>query len=163
DKVRAAAKSKKEAEARKKAADFQNRMQEGRLALSARQYDTAIKAFQAAQALMPGDPGPASLLKEAEKGKADAAAVVAEQARKQEADRQRAAEVNKALTQGRAALAAGQLDAAAKAINSAAQLAPGDAGVIQAQRDLQQAQARQAEKARNDARAAQEAEAKKKQ
>src|SRR5262249_31136211 len=117
EKARAAAAGSAEAvaEAKKKAEAYQKVMNEGRLALTGRQYDAAIKAFAEAQKLLPGDQSSANFLKDAQKAKADADAAIAAEAKRRAEEVQRAADVQKALNAGRAALAAKDLKAAADA------------------------------------------------
>ncbi len=143
------------AENKKKLEEYQKALADGRLALSTKQYDAAIKAFREAQKLLPGDQASANCLADAEKAKKDAADVLAAEAKKREEERKRAADLQRLLTQGRAALAAKDLASAEKALAAAAQLAPADAAVKQAQQDLQ--------KARDAAKAVADAEAKKQQ
>src|SRR5205085_6277942 len=71
EKARAAhgAGARSQAEARKKAEQYQKRLSEGRLAASAKQYDAAIQALKEAQKLLPGDQASAALLKDVEKAK----------------------------------------------------------------------------------------------
>ena len=129
------------AQAKKNADAYQKRMTDGRAALAAKQYDAAVSAFSEAQKLLPGDASSADFLQRAGKAKADADAATAEAAKKHDEEQQRVAAVQKSLAQGRAALAAHDLDAAAKAIAAAADKAPNDADVKKAAQDLQTAQA----------------------
>src|SRR5207248_11221544 len=94
-------------ENRKRAEAYQKAMKDGRLALGSRQFDAAIQAFSEAQTLLPGDQASANFLKDARKAKDDAQAAVAAEAKRRAEETQRAAGVQKALTEGRAALAAG--------------------------------------------------------
>src|SRR5262249_46396644 len=126
--------------AEKKAAAYQKFMDEGRLALSTKRVDDAIRAFSAAQKLVPGDKASQGFLLDAQKAKQDADAAAALAAKKQAEEVKRAAALQKALTDGRAALAAKNLDAAAKAFNTAQTLAPGNPDVARALADLKQAQ-----------------------
>src|SRR5262245_30052711 len=126
--------------AEKKAASYQKFMDEGRLALSTKRVDDAIRAFSAAQKLVPGDKASQGFLLDAQKAKQDADAAAALAAQKQAEEVKRAAALQKALTDGRAALAAKNLDAAAKAFNAAQTLAPGNPDVARALADLKQAQ-----------------------
>src|SRR5262249_46825852 len=128
------------AAAQQRTEEYQKWMGEGRVALAARQWDAAIKAYREAQRVLPGDFSSAAFLKDAEKHKSDEAAAVTAQARKRDEERRRAGEVQKALTAGRTALAAHNLDAASKAFASAAQLAPAAPEVVQAQDELKRAQ-----------------------
>jgi tetratricopeptide (TPR) repeat protein len=142
-----AAGSAKTAEAdRQKAAAYQKAMSDGRLALTGRQFDAAIKAFSEAQKLQPGDHASAGFLKDAQKAKADLESARAADARRRAEEAQRAASVQKALGDGRSALAAGNLKGAAEAFAAAGKLAPKDAAVLAALEDLRKAQqAQQAE------------------
>lgn len=128
------------AQAKKKGEAYQRVMSEGRLALSNRQYDAAIKAFGEAQKLLPGDTESANFLKDAQKAKADAATGAAAEAKRRAEELQRTAQVKKALSDGRSALAAGNLKAAADAFAVAATLAPQDAEVQRALQDLRRAE-----------------------
>jgi tetratricopeptide (TPR) repeat protein len=133
---------------RQKAAAYQKALNDGRLALGARQFDAAIQAFSEAQKLLPGDQASANFLKDARKAKDDAQAAVAAEAKRRAEEAQRAASLQKALGEGRAALAAGNLQGASVALATAAKLAPKDPGVLAAQADLSKAQqAQQAEAA----------------
>jgi hypothetical protein len=69
----------KQAEAKKKRDAYEQHIQRGRTAQNAKNWDGALEAFRAAQAMFPGDAASAQLVKVAEKGKADADAVAARQ------------------------------------------------------------------------------------
>src|SRR5262249_14918917 len=62
------------AKAKKDAEDYQKAMNEGRHFLQVKQYDAAIKSFEAAQGLLKGDKTSLALLQEAQQGKANAKA-----------------------------------------------------------------------------------------
>ncbi|MCI0683416.1 MAG: hypothetical protein L0Y71_15030 [Gemmataceae bacterium] len=128
------------AAAKQKTEAYQKLIGDGRLALETKRYDDAIKSFSAAQKLLPGDQTSAGYLKEAQQAKSESVAAVAAAAKKRAEEIQRKSDVRRALTQGRTALAAKDLGAAAKAFAQAAKLAPGDADVERALRDLGQAQ-----------------------
>ena len=115
-------------------------MNDGRTALAGKRYDDAIAAFTAAQKVLPGDRTSADLLKDAQKAKTDDAARIAAAAQQRAAAAQRAVDLKKSLDQGRAALGSGNLDAAGKAFDAAAQLAPKNPDVLRALQDLGQAQ-----------------------
>jgi tetratricopeptide (TPR) repeat protein len=132
----------KSQEARDQAA-YTRLIEDGKRLLTHQQYDIAVATLQTARHLRKTDEvehllSQAQAKKEAARGKADATARIA-QIQKREQDRQRAAEVEKHLTRARTALAARNLNGAARAIASAAQLAPKDPAVLQAQQDLEQA------------------------
>jgi tetratricopeptide (TPR) repeat protein len=138
------------AEADRKAAAYQKWLGEGRVALAAKQYDTAINAFREAQKVLPGDQASAAFLQEAERGKREAAAAGVADSHQREAEQKRAADVRQAVAAGRTALAAHNLEAAARSFDAAAKLAPQDPEVQRAQQDL--ARAQEAARAENDAR-----------
>jgi hypothetical protein len=124
-------------EAKKKTEAYQKAMSDGRLAMLNKQYDSAIKAFEAAQKLLPGDMAALAFLKNAQKGKDDAQAAAKQKA----ADLQLAQDVQKAINDGRSALAGKNLKAANDALAVAAKLAPNDPKVLQFRNDLQKAEA----------------------
>jgi tetratricopeptide (TPR) repeat protein len=124
-------------DAKKKTEAYQKAMSDGRLAMQNKQYDSAIKAFEAAQKLLPGDMAALAFLKNAQKGKDDAQAAAKQKA----ADLQRAQDVQKAINDGRTALAGKNLKAANDALSVAAKLAPNDPKVLQFRNDLQKAEA----------------------
>lgn len=132
--------AKAKAEAQRKATAYQKHMDDGRLALSTKRYDQAIKAFTSAQSILPGDKTSQNELQEAQKARTEAANAAALAVKKKIEEKQRATEVSKAIGDGRAALAAKNLDAAAKSFGSAAALAPKDPAVLRALEDLRQAQ-----------------------
>jgi tetratricopeptide (TPR) repeat protein len=136
----ATAGARSQAEAKKKADEYQKWMGDGRRALAGKQYDIAIQAFREAQKVLPGDQGSAAFLKEAEKAKADAAAALAAEVQKREEEQKRAADVEKALSRGRTALQARDLAGAAREFQAAARLAPKDPAVVRAQQDLEKVQ-----------------------
>jgi tetratricopeptide (TPR) repeat protein len=123
-----------------KVAAYQKLIADGRLALSGKRYEDAIKAFSDAQSLMPGDQASRDFLGDAQKGKKDAAEALAAAAQKRAAEQKRVQDLQKALTLGRSALAGRDLEAAAKALAQAQQLAPDDGEVQRALKDLAQAQ-----------------------
>jgi tetratricopeptide (TPR) repeat protein len=75
-KAEADAKAKADADAKAaqaaKVADYQGKMAAGRQALTAGNFDEAIRQFQAAQAVFPGDKNSAAFLERAQRGKAEA-------------------------------------------------------------------------------------------
>ncbi len=133
------------AEGKRKAEAYQKAMGEGRVALSGRQYDAAIKAFSAAQKQQPGDQASTAFLREAQKGRDGAQAALAAEAKKRADEAQRAVNVQKAVAAGRTALAAGNMQGAADAFAAAAKLAPQDPTIAAAQNDLRKAQQARAE------------------
>jgi tetratricopeptide (TPR) repeat protein len=139
-----------QAEAQKKAEAYQKWLGEGRVALAAKQHDTAINAFREAQKVLPGDQSSAAFLREAEQGKRQAAAAVVAEAHRRDDEQKRAGDVQKALSTGRTALAAHNLEAAARSFEAATKLAPQDPEVQRAQQELQRAQ--EVARAENDAR-----------
>ncbi|HLW67704.1 MAG TPA: hypothetical protein VKS79_20475, partial [Gemmataceae bacterium] len=124
------------AELQGKADLYQKLMADGRLALKLKQYDKAADAFRGALRLLPEDQAADALLKNALKAKADADAAIANQ---QQAAR-KMADFNNALTKAKAALAAGKLDEAAAAAQSAAQIDANNSELAQLQADLRKAQ-----------------------
>jgi tetratricopeptide (TPR) repeat protein len=128
-----------QAQAKKTTEAYQKWMTDGRAALALKQYDAAASAFGEAQKLLPGDAASADFLTQAKKAKADADAAAKDTAKKHQDEQDRIAAVQKSLAQGRAALAAHDLDGATKAFAAAADKAPNDADVKKAQQDLQAA------------------------
>lgn len=129
--------------ARKERIDaYRQWMTQGRTALfTNRQYDAAIQAFGEAQKLFPGDLVAAGFIKEAERARnAEANAQILQQQLVQEQLWLQAG-LRNVLAEGRLALAAGNLDLAARAFTITARLAPNDPAVIQAVLELRQAQA----------------------
>src|SRR5262249_43344248 len=97
--------------------------------------------FTDAGKLMPGDRDAAALLAQATAGR-DAAKTAADaEAKKKQEEAQRAEQVKQLLATGRTALAANNLETAAKAFGDAARLAPPDPAGVQAQKDLDAARA----------------------
>jgi tetratricopeptide (TPR) repeat protein len=128
-----------EAAARQKRQDqYQALLASGRTALAAKRFDDAERAFAQAASLLPGDKTAPDLLRQAQKARADAQASDVALKQKQ-AEQQRAAQVQQHLNTGRAALKVGQFDAAARSFAEAEKLAPKDAGIAAAQRELVQA------------------------
>jgi hypothetical protein len=126
------------AEAKKKAdaqAAEAKRLADAAMAAEAKKK---AEAAQAAEAKRLADAAEAKRKADAQaaeaKRLADAAAL-----KKRMEDEQRAAQVRQLVTAGRAALAAKQLDAAAKSLTEASRLAPTDPGVAQALKELDQA------------------------
>ncbi len=134
------------ARARRQAAaeTFAKCVEAGRQALARRDYEAAVTALREALSWQRGDGPTADLLRAAEKGRADAEA--AARAQRQQEERRHAAEVLPLLIQFRTALAAHDLDAAARTLDEAARHAPADPAAQQARKDLEAAhQAVQAE------------------
>ena len=127
--------------ARQKTEAYQKLLAEGRLAIEGKRFDEAIKSFSAAQKVMPGDPLSATALADAQKAKEDARLALAAAAKQRAEELQRAADLQKYLTQARTALAGKDLGAASKALDEAAKLWPTHADVLRARKDLQAAQA----------------------
>ena len=116
----------------------------------AKQYDAALTYLKCAQEIAADDAGVKAQLAAVEKAKTDADATAAALVKKQEVEKQtaarRAAEeqarraaVQKQVDDAKAAVDAGNLDAAAQALAAAATKAPNDPAVLAAQRELQRA------------------------
>jgi colicin import membrane protein len=144
-----------EAERKKKQAEYQQAMKAGRDAVAAKRYDEAIKAFTEAGRLLPGDRDAALLLQQSAWARDEAKAAMDAEARKKQEEEKRRAEFNRLMADGRAALAAKRYDDAVKAFGEALKLQPGDRTA--------NALLQQAARAREDAKAAMDAEARKKQ
>jgi tetratricopeptide (TPR) repeat protein len=127
-------------EAKQKLAAYQKLMGDGRLALTGKRYEDAIRAFSEAQKQLPGDQASKDFLADAQKGKQAADDALALAAKQWIEEKKRADDVQKALAQGRTALAGRDLDAAAKAFAQAEKLSPDNAEVQRAFKDLAQAQ-----------------------
>jgi tetratricopeptide (TPR) repeat protein len=142
----------------RRAEAYQKAMSAGRLAIAARQYDTAIKSFADAQKLVPGDKSAAAFLEQAQQAQQDAAAADAARARQRavelerkaqdaartaaaDAQRKRQEQYQALLQSGRVALAAKRYDDAAKAFSEAGRLLPGDAAAAALLRQVNQARA----------------------
>lgn len=128
------------AAAKDRADKYQRFLGEGRLALNSKRYDDAIRAFGEAQKLLPGDATSRDYLADARAAQKAEEARIAQAAKQRAEEMKRAADLQLALTQGRAFLAARNFSDAAKALGQAQNLAPNDADVKNALRDLDQAQ-----------------------
>ncbi len=108
---------------------YQQFLRNGRQALRDKRYNDAVNAYTQAVNLAPFDQATRDLLREAIRlrNEARAAANVAQQT---------GAQVRQLLTDGRAALARNDLEAASASFTAAQQLAPTDPGVIKALQDL---------------------------
>ncbi len=116
-------------------------MAKGRRELAARQYHHAIQSFNEANRLARVDKGAATLfVEEAQRAKSEADQAMRQEVQTRQAEAKKAAELSAALTMVRAALVAGQLDAAAKAAKAAALLDANHPLVVQAQAELRKAQ-----------------------
>jgi tetratricopeptide (TPR) repeat protein len=103
----------------KRLADFNQALDRGRAALTAKKWDDALRAAQEALRLQPNDPAAMQLQRDAEAGK------------------KKAADYHQAMERGRAALAGKKWDDALKAADDALKLMPGDRDALQLQRDAQ--------------------------
>jgi tetratricopeptide (TPR) repeat protein len=120
---------------------YKQRMAEGRNALYITgDLDAAVMAFNEALKLFPDDLVAAAFVAEAQRVRNTAAALQIAQAQLIQREVYRGVDAAAALTQGRFALANGNLASAAQAFNYAFLLAPNDPAVIQARLDLQAAQ-----------------------
>ncbi|HEV3263519.1 MAG TPA: hypothetical protein VG013_42175 [Gemmataceae bacterium] len=138
-------------EARKKTAQYQQWMRQGRQAVFTKNYAAAGQAFREALQLFPHDAAAAGALRDAEKAQQDASGAQKRQEQLQRDARKRTADYEAAIRTGQAALAGRRYDEAIKAFSEAGRLVPGDA---QAASLL-----KQAEKARAAAQAAADADA----
>jgi tetratricopeptide (TPR) repeat protein len=161
-----------EAEKKKRLGEYTMAMQAGRDALKARRFDDAVRSFGDALKVMPGDRDATASAQQAIKARDDAKtaadaekklaaekaahdAATAKAQQQAEADKaKRQADYAKAIQAGRDAWAARRFDDAAKAFGDALKIMPGDATAT--------AYEKQAIKARDDAKAAADAEAKRK-
>src|SRR5262249_52165929 len=133
--------AKAQAEAKQKLAAYQTLISDGRLALKGNRFDDAIQAFSEAQKILPSDQAAKDFLADAQKGKKDAAEALALATKKRLDEQKRADDLKKALADGRSALTAHDLDAAAKALGQAEKIAPDNPDVQRALKDLAQAKA----------------------
>jgi tetratricopeptide (TPR) repeat protein len=140
-----AARDKAEAEAKLKQQQYQTVLAEAQKALAEKHYDQAIAKYEEAGKLFRTDAVLAGI-KQAQDAKGREATAAKEQ--------QQAEKVRQLVAAGRAATAKGQYDAAAKSLGEANALAPKDAAVQQALRELAQAKehaATDADKAKRQA------------
>ncbi len=119
--------SRQTADTRKKQA-YEQYMQRGRAAQSAKNWDAALEAFKAAQLTIPGDAISAQLIKDVEIARSDAEAGGAK-------------ERMLALGRARAAIKINDFDVAAAAIAEAAKIDPEHADVKKVQQELADARA----------------------
>jgi len=125
------------ADAARRTQQYQKLVQEGKLAMTSKQYDLAIKAFTEAQKLQPSDAVVARLIDEARQQKTAEAEAVRAEARRREEDSRRAAEVKKSLAEAKLALANRDLNKADKLLSLARESAPGDAELRKLEVELQ--------------------------
>src|SRR5439155_25047218 len=87
-------------DARKKTELYQRHLDAGRLALSGKRYDDAIKSFTAAQKVMPGDKAAGDLLTQTQKAWSDAKLTQGDEEKRQDFNRlpQRAQTARQAKT-----------------------------------------------------------------
>jgi tetratricopeptide (TPR) repeat protein len=115
-------------ERKKKEAAFAAALKSGNDALTAKNYDAAIKAFSDAAAMLPGDRRAADGLQAAKAGKAAA-----------DAEAKKKADFDRLMGQGRDAMTRKQYADAVKFYTDAAKLMPSDAAAAKAVRDAQAA------------------------
>ncbi len=132
------ARNRAKVEEEKLLAAYQRAMETGKKRLAEKQYDLAAASFREALQLKKDDPAATAALREVDRARGAAAA--------EDALKKKREEFDALLRKGRAALTAKQYDDAVQALTTANRLLPEDA----AAKDL----LRQAEKARNDAKAA---------
>jgi tetratricopeptide (TPR) repeat protein len=132
--------AKRQTELKKKMDEYQRHIADGRRAMSTKQFDQAIKAFNSAILLLPDDKASKDYLAEAvaAKNKADADIVIEAQKR-QEAARRNVA-LNSALAKVRGALAARDVAAATAAYRDAAKIDANHEEVKQALLDVRRLQ-----------------------
>jgi tetratricopeptide (TPR) repeat protein len=139
--------AKEQAAAKARADSYQKLVNAGQSALSSKRYADAIKAFNDAQKVLPGDKASLDLLQDAQTAKKASEDAIAAAAKQRADDLKKASDLKTALSQGRTALAANDLAKAAKLLNQAKALDPKDADVQRALRDLDQASQRAANEA----------------
>jgi tetratricopeptide (TPR) repeat protein len=110
--------------AQKRSADYQKKMQEGRLALDVKRYDAAILAFQEAGKILPGDETSALLLRQAQKAKSDAQTALEAGAKRREEEQKKLLVTQQSLAAVRSALVAGNVPAAQKVLTQLETVAP---------------------------------------
>jgi tetratricopeptide (TPR) repeat protein len=132
--------AKDQEEAKKRTDAYQKLINDGRLALDGKRYDDAIKAYSAAQKLLPGDKLSSAALSDAQAAKQAAQDALTAAAKKRADEVKRTADLQKLLTQTRTALAGKDLAAASKTLDAAAKLGPTNTEVLSLQKDLQAAQ-----------------------
>jgi tetratricopeptide (TPR) repeat protein len=123
----AANRAKREAEAAQQETAFHQFLNGGKANLAAKHYDAAVVSLKEAVRMKPADKDAAAALQTAESAHAETA-----KTEEQQAQANRTADAyQKAMIDGRAALAAKQYDAAAASFGEAQKLAPGDASSAQ--------------------------------
>jgi tetratricopeptide (TPR) repeat protein len=127
------------AAANQRADTYQKLLSEGQVALDSKRYTDAIQKFTEAQKVLPGDKASESLLRDAQAARKAAEDAVATAAKQRADDLKKAADLQQALSQGRAALAGKDLAAARKWLAQAKALGPNNPEVLKASRDLDQA------------------------
>jgi tetratricopeptide (TPR) repeat protein len=138
--VGSATDAKTQAEAKQKQAAYQKHLADGRLALTGKRYDDAIKSFSAAQKVLPGDHASQDFLAEAQKAKKDAADALTAAAQKRTDEQTKQASYQAALLAGQKAHAARNYGEAIKSFTEAARLMPDDAKAAKLLKQAQQAQ-----------------------
>jgi tetratricopeptide (TPR) repeat protein len=151
-----------DADKQKRMAAYQRAIKAGGDAMTVKHHDEAIKAFTEAGSLMPGDREAATLLRAAEKAKADAQAAADAEMRRKEGEQKRAADYSRLMKQAETAMGGKRYEEAAKAFGDALKLMPGDTAAAKGQRDALAMQ-READKTKADAEARMQAEARKKE
>jgi tetratricopeptide (TPR) repeat protein len=143
-----------EAAAKKRQADFQGLLQKGRQSLQAKRFEEAVQTLTAATKLIPEDPAGQDLLRQALKAQSDAKKA-AEQAAAEAARQKQKADYDRAINAGQTALKNKNYQGAVASFTEALRILPGDKDAT--------ALLKQAERLRDEARIAQDAEAKRKQ
>ncbi|MFO0965171.1 MAG: tetratricopeptide repeat protein [Gemmataceae bacterium] len=145
--------AKTRAAAKEKALAYQKLLGDGKSALAIGRFTDAIKSFEAAQKLLPGDKSSADYLSEARTALKRHDDEIADAAKKRADGIRRAADVKKAVDKARLALAAKDLSGAGKALTEALRLDEKNADALRLRDDLTRAEkaavaAVEAEKAR---------------
>jgi tetratricopeptide (TPR) repeat protein len=141
------------AEEQKKAEQVRKLLADGQKALDAKQYDQAVQIYHDANKLAPGNVDVLAALSKAEHARDDFA-----RANRQKVEAERAQKVKDLVAGARRGIGAKDFNAADQALSEAVKLAPTDPDVVKAQQELAAAR-----KADADAKAAQGAEAKRRE
>jgi tetratricopeptide (TPR) repeat protein len=131
--------AKTEAAAKQRADMYQKLLSEGQVALNSKRFADAIQKFSEAQKIWPGDKTSQHYLQDAQSAQKAAEDAVAAAAKQRAEDMKKASDLQKALTQGRVALAAKDFAGAGKLLAQAKALNPSDPEVLKALQDFDQA------------------------
>jgi hypothetical protein len=129
-----------ELRARQNRDQYTQALQAAQQAMAAKRYDQAVARYQEAGKLFKTD-AVLNGMHQAEEAQRQQIAAQQGLTQQRQEEQKKAAQVKQLVSQGLAALRLRNVEAAARSINAAAQLAPRDPEVLRAQQDLQRAQA----------------------